>query len=352
MPVMPWRLRKGGHSDEIANMPHVHEAIQAPEFQRGEWINSPPLTLAQLHGTVVLVYFWDYTCINCLRPLPYLHAWWQRYRDLGFTIVGIHTPKYLFSAQRQYVELALERLQIDFPLLLDTQRDNWHAWANRFWPAGYLLDPRGRIYYFQYGEGRYQEIEFFIQTLLQPVQPDIVFPAPVPPLRMTDEAGVRCYRATPELECGYQRGSLGNPAGFIPDKFNNYLLPTRQLPDTLYIDGAWHSGGEALTLVTEQGSIAVHYQAKEVNLVVQPPKDQPGLLTIEQDGLPLPTTARGMDVALENAAGIVCIDTPRMYVLINNPQFGAHHLLVHALTPGMAVYSMSFVTDCYETEEE
>ncbi len=223
-------------------MPAINETIPAPEFQPGEWLNSPPLSLQALRGRVVLVEFWDYASINCLRTLPYLREWWRRYRGAGLMVIGVHAPQFAFGKNPREVERAVRALSLDYPILLDTEHLTWHAWANRYWPARYLVDPEGCISYFHLGEGDYVGGEWNIQLLLHRIAPSAVFPPPMPPLRPADEPGAVCYHVTPEVYLGYQHVRLGNAEPLHPHHTAHYTHTGDDKLDTLYLDGYWHSG--------------------------------------------------------------------------------------------------------------
>jgi len=147
--------------------PAPAEAPTAPEFTGiDKWLNSGPLTMESLRGKVVLVDFWTYTCINCIRTLPYVTSWYQKYKDQGLVVVGVHTPEFPFERSTPNVEKALQRFGITYPVAQDNRYATWDAYRNQYWPAAYLIDKQGRIVYRHFGEGRYQETEAEIQRLL------------------------------------------------------------------------------------------------------------------------------------------------------------------------------------------
>ncbi|MGE5138048.1 MAG: redoxin domain-containing protein, partial [Rudaea sp.] len=156
-----------------------------PEFEPGNWLNSPPLRMRDLRGKAVLVDFWDFTCINCLRTLPYLVEWYRRYHDKGLVIVGVHAPKFSFAQNPELVAEAAWANRLDYPILLDNEFKTWQAFANRYWPAKYLIDGDGYIRYQTYGEGHYAETERAIQTVLSELGADH-FPPPMEPIREMD----------------------------------------------------------------------------------------------------------------------------------------------------------------------
>ena len=141
--------------------------IRAPEFGHGEWLNTEhPIQMARLRGCAVLVDFWEYSCINCLRTLPYIRQWNTRYADKGLTIVGVHSPEFAFGRERAQIEAAVHELEIDYPVLMDNDFRTWDAFANRFWPSKYLIDQAGYIRYQSHGEGGYADFEHAIQAVL------------------------------------------------------------------------------------------------------------------------------------------------------------------------------------------
>src|SRR6516164_5895507 len=230
-------------------MPQVNDTILAPELEGGEWIQQGPVQLEPLRGQkVVLLDFWDYTCVNCIRTLPYVSEWHRRYAEKGLVVVGVHAPEFSFARDRANVLEAIARFRLDYPIVLDNTYSIWRAYSNRYWPAKYLIDPQGRLRYYHFGEGLYQETEQQIQKLLNELDPTAQFPAPIAPIRESDQPGAVCYRVTPELYLGYARGQFGNPAGIMRDKSFAYADPGRYIEGAAYLTGRW--------LVTEESSRA------------------------------------------------------------------------------------------------
>ena len=183
--------------------PDAPELIGTP----ADWLNSPPLKREELRGKVVLVDFWEYTCVNCIRTLPYLKEWHKRYAKDGVVIIGIHTPEFAFAKDRKNVAQAVKNLGITWPVLLDSEYKNWMAYHNSFWPRKYFINREGNIVADHAGEGGYGESEARIQYLLKEINPDAVFPEVMEPIRDTDRPGAVCYPTTPELYAG-ERGAL------------------------------------------------------------------------------------------------------------------------------------------------
>src|SRR5438105_2429319 len=148
-------------------MPQIAETIYAPELEGGQWIHGGPVSLRELRGkAVALVDFWDYTCVNCIRTLPYIVEWHRRYAQHGLVIVGVHAPEFSFAREGDNVRKAIEQFQLEYPIVLDNEYKIWRAFSNRYWPAKYLIDSNGRIRYYHFGEGGYGETEGQIQQVL------------------------------------------------------------------------------------------------------------------------------------------------------------------------------------------
>jgi len=340
--------------------------VHMPLLAEGEWLNGRPLTPDQLRGQVLLIDFWDYTCINCLRTLPYLKQWYQRYARHGLVIIGIHTPEFRFAQFRHHLEAAIAEYEIPYPILLDNQQKNWSRFATNAWPTKFLIDPDGYVRFKRQGEGYYQETEQAIQTLLRLRQPDLPLPNLLPPLRAEDTPGAVCYRPTPELYAGFQGGglyggALGNPEGYVPNSPVIYQLPPVKTwqEGQFYVDGIWRAWPEALAFAGEQGGeIVLPYSAVSVNAVLAPtadpvetvlemkPTEADPVVEVVQDGRYLSDMQAGSDVMFGgNDRSFVRINRPRMVNLINNPDFDSHTLRLIFQAHGLALYAFTF-TGC------
>lgn len=320
----------------------------APEFPGGIWINSPPIAMEQLYGKPVLIDFWDYTCINCMRTVPYLTEWHRRYSPHGLTIVGVHAPEFTFAREMGEVKRAMERLGIQYPVVLDNDFAIWQAYANRYWPAVYLVDAEGIIRYYHYGEGNYADTEAMIQVLLKEVDPDLSLPPLMAPLRDTDVPGAACYRVTPEVYLGYDRGNIGNPLGLVPDQVTDFKDPGRHAEGFSYLEGRWYWGTENTMFAGEKanpGKVSVRYTAKEVNVVMKMLHEGPGEVYLMQDGRPLEPSEAGEDVRFDDAGrAYVTVEQSRLYRLVNNPQLASRELTLVVPTQGLAFYVFTFVS--------
>lgn len=327
-------------------MTRITVPVRAPEFPSDvTWLQGGPLTMHDLRGRPVLIDFWDYTCVNCLRTIPYLKEWHARYSPHGLVIIGVHAPEFAFARERGYVARAVTDLGIEYPVVLDNSHAIWDAYANRYWPAKYLVDKDGYVRAYHFGEGAYEEVESQIQSLIKEASPDAELPEVMPPMREEDKPGAVCFRGTPELYLGYARGRIGN-SDVWPDKAARYHEELTERDDHAYLAGDWLLGKESLSRPEEptgESSLYLRYSAKEVNLVVYPPR-QPGRMEFLQDGHPLPAEDAGADVRFEDGRSVVIVDQPRMYMLVNNREFGMHDLSLSTTSDGIGLYAFTFVT--------
>jgi mutator protein MutT len=245
--------------------------VRAPEIGR-VWLNSSPLSFRQLRGRAVIVDFWDYTCVNCIRTLPYVQAWHERYRDKGLTVIGVHTPEFTFAQYESNVERGIREFGLTYPIVIDSDREIWKAFANRYWPTKYLLDKDGYLRWGHFGEGGYGECEQIIQELLREIDPAVSLPALLDPLREEDHVGAVCYRPSGELYLGNRRGRIGNEGGFKEDQIADYAFADEPEENFFYASGRWASTAEYLEAVeTGPHTLRLKYEAAAVNLVMASP---------------------------------------------------------------------------------
>ncbi len=233
-----------------------------PLIGLGPWINSSPLILSSLTGKVVLIDFWTYSCINCLRTLPYLLAWDKAYRDQGLVIIGVHTPEFEFEKNAANVRQAVARLGISYPVALDNQYATWNNYQNSYWPAHYLIDKQGRVVYQHFGEGEYGVTEHNIRVLLGlPLAGDMVIKTP------TEISP--SYEQTPETYLGYERAeSFASPEALMPDRTVNYTFPSRLSQDHWALRGAWQINRQKIIAMSPASAIEIHFQASAVYVVM------------------------------------------------------------------------------------
>lgn len=335
--------------------------IHAPDFAPGGWLNTPqPLSLNRLRDHTILVDFWDYTCINCLRTLPYLTSWHERYERYGLVIVGVHAPEFRFARSRAQVEAAIAEYDIRYPVLLDNDYQTWDRFANRAWPTKHLIDAAGYIRYRVQGEGRYAQTERAIQAALRLHNPDARFPQVMDEVRPEDKPGAVCYPTTPELYAGYQRGSLGNRQGYAGNSPAVYELPPASQRDEpfFYAGGIWRAGPESFAFAGQEiGRILLPYHAAGVNAVLSPSADPVEValnlrpasveprVEIFEDGHPLTPDNAGADILYDDGGiSYILVDRPRMYELTRSPEFGTHELEMIFRANGLALYAFTFVS--------
>jgi thiol-disulfide isomerase/thioredoxin len=319
--------------------------VRAPEIGR-VWLNSSPLSFRQLRGRVVLVDFWDYTCVNCLRTLPYVQAWHERYGNKGLTVIGVHTPEFTFAQYESNVERGVREFGLTYPIAVDSDREIWKAFANRYWPSKYLLDKEGYLRYAHFGEGEYRECEEAIRELLREINPSLAFPPLMAPLRAEDETGAVCYRPSAELYLGNARGCIGNEGGFLADSIGSYSLPEQLEEGKFYAKGRWASTAEYLESVEEgDHTIVLKYEASGVNLVMASPRGGVRDVVIRQDGKPLSASQKTSDTQFRLVSGVeesyVTVQNARMYALVNSHDFGVHTLEL-SCPAGVAFFAFTF----------
>ena len=282
-----------------------------------------------------MVDFWDYTCINCIRTLPYIQEWQHKYKEFGLIVVGVHTPEFEFARSSERVQKAINHFNITYPVMLDNDAIIWNAFAARYWPTRCLIDRDGYIRFIQHGEGGYIEFERAIQQLLIEAGCHGELPPLTPPLCDEDQVGVVCFRPTSELYLGYLRGALGNTEGYNPESTIEYTDPGIYLPERFYATGKWMNERQCLRFdgcEGEMGSILLPYQAREVNAVMGSKDGSLCKVIIMQNGQPLTKEAKGEDIVhLPGGGTSVFVDIPRMYQLIRNKEFGGHLLKLTTL---------------------
>ena len=328
------------------------KTVHAPEIGPA-WLNSPPLLLRNLRGRVVLLDFWDFTCVNCIRTLPYVREWHRRYEPLGLTTIGIHAPEFYFGQSPEILEQALAEFDIAYPVMLDNDYAIWKQFANKYWPSKYLIDPDGYIRYFHAGEGAYQETELAIQELLRERDPRVTLPRPMDLLRPLDAPGALafCQPPTPELYLGHRRGRIANPEGFAEDRDHDYALGAGPAEDLPELGGRWHSHPDCAA-TAGPAKLFLFYSAAEVNLVASPTQAS-GLaeLIVRRNGEPVPAALRGPDLAVRpDGQTVLRLSRPRMYSLIRAAAFEQALLEIETAVPGVQCFAFTFGS-CLEASQ-
>jgi cytochrome c biogenesis protein CcdA/thiol-disulfide isomerase/thioredoxin len=326
--------RNASEATLLADARGLKDIGEAPEFADTQrWFNTQggrPLTLASLRGRVVLVDFWTYTCINCIRTLPYLKAWDASYRDRGLTIVGVHTPEFAFEHDAGNVQSAIARFGLRYPVAQDNNMGTWNAYGNQYWPADYLIDANGHVRYAAAGEGDYARTETAIRALLAEAgkgvggmsrPKDVVTPSEV---------------ATPETYLGTARaqGWRSGPHAGVHDYGRS--APTELGLNEFAYTGTWSIGAQPATAVSGAG-VDAEFEAKNVYLVLSSEGESPRKVQVLLDGKPIPAAAAGADVH----DGAVTARSQRLYSLVSLPADQQHRLTLR-FAPGVSGYAFTF----------
>jgi len=292
----------------------------------------------QLEGKVVLYDFWTYSCINCIRTLPYLTAWDEKYSDEGLVIIGIHTPEFEFEKDYDNVVYATNKFGIKYPVVQDNEKEIWSDFQNRYWPRKYIADHEGYIRFDHIGEGAYKETEKVIQSLLEERSNVIGKTMKKQELVNLEEFKHATFR-TPELYFGFNfvegRNQLGNEEGFAKNKIITYQLPEQFRQHYFYMEGMWENNKDGMRLVSDTGKIALNFNAKQVNIVA----DGNTTLTVRFDGGLIPEEYRGLDVASD---GTIIISEPRLYNLIELEQEGTHEIIIEVINADFEIFTFTF----------
>jgi thiol-disulfide isomerase/thioredoxin len=329
--------------------------VPAPDFTCSPCLNHKPFKLSDLRGKVVLVDFWEYTCINCIRTFPYLKRWNRLYGPVGLVIVAVHTPEFAFAKNPERVADAVRRFGFSFPVAIDSNYKIWGSFHNQVWPADYLIDKNGKIVYLHLGEGEYGELERKIQELLKEANPQLNFDQAkynIPKSENAETFGGVCRRATPETYLGFARGiNIANPGGEDRTRETAYEAPKKIPLDQFALDGRWLAAAQyvrhSVAAKPPGDSVELHYRAKSVYLVAGADVSKPRRLYVTQDGAPLAKDARGVDVRIaHDGRTYLELTGKRMYYVVNNPEFGHHTLRLTALEPGLSLYSFTFGNNC------
>ena len=333
--------------------------MKAPEFaQISGYINTPnnnhPITLSSLRGKVVLLYVWTYTCINSIRPMPYIDDWNQKYSNKGLVVVGVHSPEFQFEKNYANVKDAVQRFGIKYPVILDSNHGTWNAYGNNYWPRYYLIDAQGYIRYNHVGEGDYNQIEKSIRSLVaehaalrgaKEISFDVNPTAPIKP-RSLYYVNLR-QNTTQEIYIGYNttRASLGNPEGFKQDQTVSYSIPstTNFKPHIVYLQGKWKNNPDNMELQNDTGRIVLIYYAKSVNIIAG---GRGGGVVFNDEGIggaaavaSKSNNSLGQDLSSD---GSFRIDGQRLYNLAIHNIYTTHSIVIDVKGKGFQFYTFTF----------
>ena len=325
------------------------------------WVNSQPRSIKDLKGKVVLVDFWTYTCINCIRTFPYLRSWYDKYTADGLAIIGVHTPEFAFERDLNNVKEAAQRYGLKYPIALDNTRSTWTNFDNQYWPRKYLIDKNGVVRFDHIGEGGYEQVEGWIKRLLEETGATV---KDVPTVKDPDHGGAGLFRlVTQELYAGtrgYVSGNIGNVdeyraniqtsadghSSLVPTAAS-YTWPDKPSLDVFYLKGVWEGREESIrharTTTNYEDAILLDYKGASVVLVIRPERAEPFDLLVTLDGEPLNSITKGKDANIgSDGRSYVHVDVPRAYNIVNAPEFGAHRLVIFANSDAFSFFAFTF----------
>ena len=342
--------------------PATGSEMTVPEIRGiASWINTEPITFEEQRGKVVLVDFWTYTCVNCIRTLPYIKAWHEKYADKGLVIVGVHTPEFDFEKDRDNVIEASEGFGLEYPIAQDNDFGTWRAFNNRYWPAKYLVDKDGLIRYTHFGEGAYEETELWIRGLLEEAGADLsdisastlAEPEHAADLRAMDrETGL-----TREIYAGFERNysALLSSAPYVlheeyyeeEDAEIFYSDPGEYRNHFLYLQGLWRNEAERLVHARETESyedyLALKFNATSVNAVMSPVNGGEYQVRVILNDEPISPEAAGTDVMFDpDGNAYIVVDSARMYHIVNLPKYESHELKLSSNSPEFSLFAYTF----------
>lgn len=306
------------------------------------WLNSKPLTAKELKGKVVLVDFWAYSCINCLRSLPYIEAWAQKYQNDGLVVIGVHTPEFDFEKQSPNVQRAVQKFGVTYPIALDSNHAIWDAFHNEYWPAHYFIDARGKVRFEHFGEGKYAQAEYWIQQLLQERNTK---PLPAVAVSVHGEgieaaAEVNEVRS-PETYIGFGRAEhFASPGGFRMGAEKNYVAPDHLALNEWGLEGKWVDNMQRAVLNAAGGKIVFRFHARDLHLVLGPSGEGKAVrFRVTMDGQS-PGENHGVDV---DAQGNGVVTDHRLYQLVRQKGAVADHTFtIEFEDPGVQAFSFTF----------
>jgi thiol-disulfide isomerase/thioredoxin len=302
------------------------------------WLNSDALTPESLKGKVVLIDFWTYSCINCIRTLPYVTSWYEKYKDKGFVVVGVHTPEFAFEKDEKNVRDALKRHGINYPVALDNGYGTWNGYSNQYWPAHYLFDANGKLRETHFGEGAYDETEHDIQLLLAEAGKNADMPlTQVPTSADFSKIG------SPETYIGYARQQyFASPERVAKDADRAYTVPAPLRPNMFALDGTWNIQSEKGVLSKPGGAIVYTFNASNANLVMGG-GGKTVRAEVTLDGQPVQSGMRGGDLVVDGGKTYVDVSGQRLYSLIDSKgEYGTHILRIEFQGAGVECYAYTF----------
>jgi thiol-disulfide isomerase/thioredoxin len=339
----PNRVSAQGPINSAADLPVLADSVPSLDAAQG-WLNSPPLTPADLKGKVVVYDFWTYSCINCVRTLPYVRTWYDRYKADGLVVVGIHTPEFDFEKDHDNVRRAVQQLGVDWPVAFDDDMAIWNQFANQYWPAKYIVDRDGKLRFVHFGEGDYKTNEDVIRVLLgvpadSPRAGAAVNPAPDAAPDQTNETYLGPFRGLGSQQFGSLQ-PLDEGAG-------TFTIPDPPPDERFSLSGSWTVASEYVEAGDDQGELVLRYHAGEVDLVAAGPgagaTRASAAVVVELDGAPVPEASRppGMTVDGQGRTVLTIGAADLFRVVVHGPS-GEHTLSLRPQSAGTQLFSFTF----------
>ena len=323
---------------DLANLPV--EGVMPPLTGATTWLNTPPLTTEQLRGKVVVVDFWTYSCINCLRSIPYVKAWAEKYKDQGLVVIGVHTPEFAFEKSQANVRQNVRRLGVTYPVAMDNDFAVWRAFRNQYWPAHYFIDAQGRIRHHHFGEGDYEGSERVIQQLLKEAGAQVDGRTVQVDARGAEVAADFAQVDSPETYVGYARAeNFRSPGGLARDTIKTYAAAPLQL-NGWSLSGRWRVTREHADLQDAGGKVAFRFKARDLHLVMGSGRaGATPRFRVRIDGQ-APGADAGMDI---DAQGMGRVDGERLYQLVRQAgPVRERTFEIEFLDPGAQVFAFTF----------
>lgn len=331
------------------------QVMKAPNFSPDAvWIDTGESGKKVSHsikgyrGQVLIVDFWEYTCINCIRDFAVLKRWYAKYHQYGFEIVGVHYGEFPMGYKIENVRRAAQRFQLPWPVVADLKGDIWNAYHSEAWPNRYLIDLNGEIVMHIEGEGNNDEMELMIRKLLETNHPDV---AKVPLDPPENTFGPQCGSTTQETYVGnfYGRGAVSNSQSFRDGTVTDFHFEGEPRDGRVVLDGKWLMARDGVTSASKQTKTELRYHARSVYAVMSVDNlKKPVRIAVLQDGKPLRQNEAGVDVHFDAQGSFVEVSEPRMYYLIKNPELGSHLLTLQPQERGFALHSYTYGNNCQQ----
>ncbi len=328
-------------------------AWRAPDFPKDvHWLDKSapvPHSIAAYHGRVVLVDFWEFTCINCIRDFAVVKRWYRKYHPFGFEVIGVHYGEFRIGFSARNVTDAAKRFRLPWPVVADLHGSVWKAYHSEVWPNRYLIDPNGKVVMQVEGEGNNHVMEERIRVLLAATQPEVMKIPLDPP---ESGYGPGCGEPTQETYVGdwFGRGALENSGGYRDNATTDFRADREPSDGGVVLNGQWLTLHDGVTSQAANATAVLRYHARSAYAVMGPSGDTVRVYLL-QDGKPLRSDA-GADVQFDRSGSYIEVRQPRMYYLVKNPAFSAHLLTLRPLSAGLTLNSFTYGNNCQQNFEE